>query len=337
MSLRSWVLAVFAFTLAWTLTPARAAGAAAQVEPRDAHAWLTRIHQAATRNSFTGLYVVSAGGMVTSSRISHYCEGREQYERIETLDGQMRRVLRHNDLVATVWPHSRVAQIEHRDSMTTTFPSLLHGSDDGVTERYEVRMLGTDRVAGYEAQQLELRPRDDKRYGYRLWAEKATGLLLRAEVLGERDEVLEAAAFSEITIGVPAQPEQVLGPMKKLEGYRVVRPAPQPTRLESEGWVSKSEVPGFRLVNSVKRPLDATSTAEGGSAQVLQVTWSDGLSSVSAFIEPYAPQRHAKELSTSIGATQTLIRRHNEWWITVMGDVPAATLRKFASGLQRRP
>lgn len=341
MTIRSWLVSACACVLAGLCGPVAAAAAAASapsavVDPRDAHAWLTRIHDAATHNSFTGLYVVSAGAMVSSSRIAHYCEGPQQFERIDALDGQMRRVLRHNDLVTTVWPHSRVALVEHRDAVMTSFPSLLHGSDPGVADRYELRVLGNERVAGYEARVLQLRPRDGNRYGYRLWAERDSGLLLRAEVIGERDEVLEAAAFSEITIGVRPQPEQVLAAMKKLDGYRVVKPAPVATTLEHEGWVSRAAVPGFRPISIVKRPLDATAGGDAASAQVLQATWSDGLSSVSVFIEPYQPERHTQELSTSIGATQTLMRRQQDWWITVMGDVPAATLRQFGRGLERQ-
>lgn len=336
MSIRSWMVAAFACVVAGLMPQAHAGAASAPaVDSRDAHAWLTRIHQAAAKHSFAGLYVVSAGGMVTSSRIAHYCDGRQQFERIDALDGQMRRVLRHNDLVTTVWPHSRVALVEHRDALMTAFPSLLHGDDASVTERYELRMLGMDRVAGYDAQLLELRARDHDRYGYRLWAEQASGLLLRAEVLGERGEVLEAAAFSEITIGVRPQPELVLSAMKRLEGYRIVKPTPVATQLETEGWASKAMVPGFRQVSCVKRPLDATAPADTAAPQVLQATWSDGLSSVSVFIEPYKAERHSQELSTSIGATQTLMRRQDDWWITVMGDVPAATLRQFSRGLER--
>lgn len=338
MSIRSWMLLALACVLVGFVPQGRAATATASspsTGSRDAQAWLTRIHRAATTHSFTGLYVVSAGGMVSSSRITHYCEGQQQFERIDALDGQMRRVLRHNDLVTTIWPHSRVALVEHRNAMMTAFPSLLHGNDAEVAQYYDLQVLGDDRVAGYEAQLLLLRPRDRERYGYRLWAEKASGLLLRAEVLGERDEVLEAAAFSEISIGVRPQPEQVLAAMKKVAGYRIVKPLPVATHLEAEGWISKAAVPGFRQTSCVMRPLDATASADASGQQVLQATWSDGLSSVSVFIEPYQADRHTQEISTSIGATQTLMKRHNEWWITVMGDVPAATLRQFARGLQR--
>ena len=110
------------------------------------------------------------------------------------------------------------------------------------------------------------KPRDAYRYGYRLWSDKASGLLLRADVLGERGEVLETSAFSDCRIGVQPQPEAVLQPMKKLDGYRVLRPVLTPTHLEAEGWTMRQAVPGFRQVSCVKRPMDGAGDDGAGAA-----------------------------------------------------------------------
>ena len=68
----------------------------------------------------------------------------------------------------------------------------------------------------------------------------------------------------------------------------------------------------------------------------LQTIYSDGLTYVSVFIEPFDPQRHARAMSTAVGPTQTLMQQLGDWWITVIGDVPPATLRQFAKGLERK-
>lgn len=306
------------------------------VEARETRAWLLRIQEAASKRNFVGTVVVSAGGTVASTRIAHYGEGRDQFERIDSLDGQVRSVFRHNDLVHTVWPHKRVAVVEQRDQMSS-FPGLLQAGNDRVQEFYDLKPLALERVAGHEANVLLLKPRDKLRFGYRLWAEKGTSLLLRTEVLGERGEVLESSAFSEVSIGVRAQPESVVQPVKKLDGYRVLKPQNVSTRPEGEGWTLKSSVPGFRLVSCVKRQLDVQGKGgQGAGEQMLQTVYSDGLTYVSIFIEPYNAERHGRPVSTSIGATQTMMRREGDWWITAMGDVPAATLRQFAYGIERK-
>lgn len=300
---------------------------------------LMRIHGASIERNFEGVFVVSSGGLVSSARITHYCDGRNQYEFIETMDGRPRRVYRHNEVVHTLWPQDRVALIEQRDSLAT-FPGLLRGGEDRIVESYEVRSLGEDRVADRVAEVIRLDPRDEFRYGHRLWADKASGLLLRAEIFDARkDVVLESSAFSEVTLGIRTQPHAVTKPMKRLDGYRVVRAAPQPTTLADEGWTLDPPAPGFRLVSSMRRPL-----AQGGERaedrqpepQVIQAIFSDGLTSVSVFIERFDPERHAEPMAGMQGATHTLARRQGDAWVTAVGDVPGETLRRFADALGPR-
>jgi sigma-E factor negative regulatory protein RseB len=316
---------------------AQSGSADAPAQAPEVRAWLLRIHEAASRQNFQGTFVVTGGGAVSSARIAHYCEGKNQFERSESLDGQARFIYRHNELVQTVWPASRVAMVEQR-SLPASFPALLQAGDDRIVDFYDVHPQGVDRVAGYEARVLLVKPKDGYRYGYRLWADQASGLLLRADVLGERGDVLETSAFSEVTIGVKPQPESVLQPMKKLDGFRVLRPVLTPTRLEAEGWSVRQPAPGFRQVSCLKRPMEGTGLVDKSSAepQVLQTIYSDGLTYVSLFIEPFNPQRHTRPMLASVGATQTLMQQQGDWWITVVGDVPPATLRTFARELERR-
>ncbi|MFO1218956.1 MAG: MucB/RseB C-terminal domain-containing protein [Burkholderiaceae bacterium] len=303
--------------------------------PLDAMSWLARVKQAALTRNYQGTLVYTAAGVVSSSRVLHFCEGRQRYERIEVLDGEMRQVFRHNDTTQTLWPRSRVAVVEQRDA-TPDFPALPAG-DGQALDSYELRVLGRERIAGHEAQVLLLKPRDAHRFAQRLWAEQGSGLLLRADTIGSKGEVLESAAFSDVTIGGKPQPDVVLAPMRKLEGYRVVRPAVAKTQLEAEGWTLARAVPGFQLVSCVKRPLTAAhEAATDASAQVLQAVFSDGMTHVSVFVEPYDAQRH-KPMATSLGATHTWMQRAGSWWITAMGDVPIATVQLFAAALERRP
>jgi sigma-E factor negative regulatory protein RseB len=106
------------------------------------------------------------------------------------------------------------------------------------------------------------------------------------------------------------------------------------TRLDAEGWSMRSSLPGFREIACMKRPIEPAS--DSTAPQVLQSVWSDGLAYVSVFIEPFDADRHTRPMQTAIGATHTLMRRHGSWWVTVMGEVPAPTLRQFAAALERQ-
>ena len=332
-SLRIWLWAA-SMVAAWPADAQPAASAAVSEQPNDLRSWMARVQRAATTLNYQGTLVSNAAGVVSSSRVAHYCEGKQRYERIDVLDGETRQVLRHNDVTQTLWPRARVAVIEQRLTMPE-FPGLPP-ADARSADAYELRVLGTERVAGYEAQVLMFKPRDAHRFAQRLWAERSSGLLLRADVLGVRGEVLESASFSDVMIGAKANPDVVLQAMHKLDGFRIVRPTASRTQLDAEGWSLAHPVPGFQLVGCMRRELGALEEPPtSGTAEVLMVVFSDGLTHVSVFVEPYDAQRH-KPVATSLGATHTVMTRSGDWWITAMGDVPMATVQLFSSALERR-
>lgn len=306
--------------------------AAAQAGAGDAGHWLTRLQQASANQTYQGTLIYSAAGMVSSSRVVHIGDGRQHYERIDVLDGQERQQFRHNDQMLTLWPRKRVAMIEQRDPIAD-FPALPAAGLRAL-DSYELSSIGSDRIAGHAAEVLLFKPRDGHRFAQRLWAERDSGMLLRADVLGPHGEVLESSAFTDVTIGGKLPVDGVLAAMRNLDGYRVVRPLVARTNPEAQGWVLGRMVPGFQLVACVRRPLDAPSD-NGPSAQVLQSVFSDGLTHVSVFIEPFDPHHH-KPLRTSLGATHTSMSRIGPWWITVVGDVPMATVQQFESMFERR-
>ena len=326
----------FVLVMATASAAGAPAGSAAPAGPLETRSALVRIHEAAHRRNYQGTFVVSGAGNVASARITHFHDAGSQYERIESLDGRQRQVFRHNDAVYTLWPGSRVAMVEQR-GLLSSFPALLQAADDHLAEWYDVSVDGSERVAGRDADLLLVKPRDAWRYGLRLWADRSTGLLLRSEVVGERGEVLETSAFSDVTIGGRSQPDSVLQPMKKLDGYRVVRPEVTKTRLEDEGWTLPVKAPGFRLVSCVGRRIDnpGEPVADKAPVRVIQAVYADGLTYVSVFIEPWRPE-HGSPLLASLGATLTLTQRQGDWWITIVGDAPPATLKSFASALVRR-
>jgi sigma-E factor negative regulatory protein RseB len=332
-SLGTWLCAA-GVVAAWPVHAQSPASAALGERPSDLRSWMARVQRAAATLNYQGTLVSNAAGVVSSSRVTHYCEGKQRYERIDVLDGESRQVLRHNDVTQTLWPRARVAVIEQRWTLPD-FPGLPP-ADARSDDAYELRLLGTERVAGHEAQVLMFKPRDGHRFAQRLWAEQSSGLLLRADVLGERGEVLESASFSDVLIGGKPNPDLVLQGMRKLDGFRIVRPAATRTKLDAEGWSVAHPVPGFQLVGCMRRELGAMEEPPASaSTQVLMAVFSDGLTHVSVFVEPYDAQRH-KPVATSLGATHTVMSRSGDWWITAMGDVPMATVQLFSSALERR-
>ena len=297
--------------------------------------WLMRMHEASRRRTYVGTFVVSsAAGNLSSARIWHACDGVQQMERVESLTGAPRSTFRRNDHVVTFLPDSKVVHTEKRESLGL-FPSLLKSSETTIPEFYTAQVTGSERVAGFDADIVQLNPRDNLRFGYRIWSEKKSGLVVKLQTLDADGQVIEQAAFSELQLDAPVKMDKLAQMMANTDGYKVYKADPVKTTAEAQGWVLKNPVAGFKPMGCYKRP-----PAGGGRDDTVQWIFSDGLASVSLFVEAYDKQRHAHEVMLAMGATQTLARRLSDkggdWWLTAVGEVPPQTLKAFAQSLERR-
>ena len=327
-------------TLLWALGVAGFAAAqgtvvapSASVYPeRSVNEWLLRMHEASRSRSYIGTFVVSSNaGAMASARIWHACDAEQQLERVEALTGVPRSTFRRNDDVAIFLPESRVVRVEKRDA-AGLFPDLLQSRETSIPDFYAARRLGQDRVAGFDADVVYLAPKDKLRFGYRIWSEKRSGLVVKLQTLDTDGNVLEQSAFSELQLDAPVKAEKLAQMMAIPEGWRVEKAQVVKTSAAAEGWMLRAGIPGFQPMNCYKRPPPTGTPPEG----TIQWIFSDGLASVSLFVEAYDRQRHAQEGSFAAGATHTLTRRIQEWWLTAVGEVPAQTLKAFAQGLERR-
>ena len=299
---------------------------------RSVNEWLERMHQAAQQRSYVGTLVVSSNtGAMASARVWRACSGDQQVERVESLTGAPRSTFRRNEEVVTFLPEARVARTEKRET-PGLFPNLFKPGETSIADFYGARRVGVDRVAGFEADVIHLAPRDNLRFGYRIWSEKKTGLVVKLQTLDLDGNVLEQAAFSELQLDAPVRIDKLNQMMAATDGWRVEKSEAVKTSPAAEGWQMKKEVAGFKPVSCYKRPVSVAVLPEGS----MQWIFTDGLASVSLFVEAYDRQRHVQEGLFSSGATQTLTRRVQDWWLTAVGEVPPQTLKAFAQNLERR-
>ncbi|MDP2416696.1 MAG: sigma-E factor regulatory protein RseB domain-containing protein, partial [Hydrogenophaga sp.] len=142
----------------WTPLQAQTATPSATTGPRSVNEWLMRMHEASRQRAYTGTLVVSAGASMSASRIWHVCDGEQQMERVDTLTGAPRTTIRRNNEVITFAPESKTAWVEKRESLGL-FPELLRTPSNAIPEFYGVRETGTERVAGYLADVVEIQPK----------------------------------------------------------------------------------------------------------------------------------------------------------------------------------
>jgi sigma-E factor negative regulatory protein RseB len=294
--------------------------------------WLERIHQAAEQQNYEGTFVYQRGTFVQSSRIEHYATRTDgEFEQLESLDGKPRKLLRHNDELYTFVPERHLCVVEKRQNKDS-FPALLSTNADQVLTVYDPKMLGADRVAGIDATVMELDPKDGYRFAYKLWADDKTGLLLRAQTLDSNGEVLEQISFTQLHIGGPAEKAAIAAGIRNTVGWTLVRPPVEPVDMEAQGWQMTPNVPGFKKIRELRRPMAARDAGDP-PIPVDQAVFSDGLSAISVFIEP-VEKNSRKEGSGSTGATHVLVKRHGDFWITLLGEVPQSTLQQFASAIE---
>ena len=302
-------------------------------EPKSINDWLLRLHELSKRRSYIGTYVVSSGGQMHSAKIWHVCEGAQQIERVESLTGAPRSTFRHNDKVVTFMPEQKIARSEKR-GVSGSFPELIQSPDNRIAEFYKLKAEGVERIAGLESDVVTLIPKDALRFGYRVWTEQKKGLIVKLQTLDSDGRVLEQAAFSELLLDAPVKMDKLLQMMGKVDGYRVEESALVKTTASAEGWRQALPVAGFKPMSCYKRPVASASAAAGD--EPMQWVFSDGLASVSLFVEPFDRLKHGKESALSMGATHTITRQLGSYWLTAMGEVPMNTLKQFASGLERK-
>ncbi len=330
-----WAVAMLGVAMAQTVPPVAVpsvAPAQGKSPERSINEWLERMHRASGQRNYVGTLVVSSNtGAMSSARIWHACRGDQQVERVDSLTGAPRSTFRRNEEVVTFLPEARVARTERRET-PSLFPNLLKPSETSIPEFYAAHRIGGDRVAGFETDVVQVTPKDSLRFGYRIWSEKKTGLVVKLQTLDLDGSVLEQAAFSELQMDARVRIDKLNQMMAATDGWRVEKADAVKTSAAVEGWHLKSEVAGFRPVSCYKRPAAGQPLPEGS----MQWIFSDGLASVSLFVEAYDRQRHTHEGLFSSGATQTLTRRVQDWWLTAVGEVPPQTLKAFAQSLERR-
>lgn len=298
-------------------------------------AWLARTHEASRQRAYAGTFVVTSGGAMASAKIWHVCDGTQQMERVDALTGTPRTTFRHDDQVITFLTESKVAVTQKRDALAS-FPGLLKSSAIDIGNFYFLKEKGSERVAGFDAHVVYLTPRDSWRYGYRVWSEKKTGLVIQLQTLDLEGRVLEQSAFSELQLDAPVDMGKLTELMHNTAGYRVVHPDVQKVDPNAQGWAMRHLPAGFKPMACYKRP-GSLGKASSRSDSSLQWVFSDGLATVSLFAEPFNATRHVREGAVDgLGATHTRTRRVKDWWITVVGEVPPATLTFFAEALERK-
>ena len=309
---------------AYALTLALISGAV-QAQAPETLAWLRKMQDAAQKLSYSGTFVYQNAGRSETSRITRFVEAGGDIEKLEVMDGVPREIVRTKDTVRCYLPGARLVKVDRRTERG--FPALLPERIAAVARNYDISLGETRRIAGYDCQAVVLTPKDNLRYGYRLYADNASGMLLRAVTFDASGEQIEQFMFTQLVIGGVTR--DMVKPRHASRNWRVEDAEAAPAR--ANGWGLSSELPGFHKVVELKRRLS-------DSRPAAQMVYSDGLAAVSVFIEAVEgrPEPVRPGLA-SMGAIHMYTREVANHVVTVVGEAPAASVQRIANAVEYRP
>ena len=304
----------------------------AQTPPQSAPegiALLRRIYQATEKLSYSGTFVYQQGARTETSRIDRVTGPGGDIERLEVLDGLPREIVRTRDTVRCYLPESQTVKLERRVDQRA-FPGMLPAQISELTRNYTITRGEPLRIAGYDCEAVVLTPKDDLRYGYKLWADVKSGMLLKARTFNAKGETIEQFTFAQFSIG--NVPRDRVRTRHAVQTWRIEDAAVAPANLGRAGWSVNAELPGFRKVTEVTRRL-------GKSRPAGQMVYSDGMAAVSVFIEPIAGRNETvRPGPSSLGAFHIYTREIANHIVTVVGEAPATSVQRIASQVEfRRP
>ena len=305
-----------------------AAGAGAAESPSRAERLLEQVPEAAKQLDYSGEFIYVHGGGLDVMRIVHRSAARGEAERLVSLSGPAREVIRDGTRVTCTFADEREVLVEQRQP--SDFLSLAFSEPVAkIGRHYVIALAGKDRVADRQTRVLTITPRAHDRYSHRLWIDEATNLLLRSDVIGEGGRVLEQVVFTRVRIGGEILPA-ALKPRFAGEGYTwfTNREGGAGSReLENRDFTVAWVPSGFALKDQHTQEL-ATSRKP-----VRHVAFSDGLAMISVFVEEIAGEEPPLQGFSTLGAVNAFSRAEGEHQITVVGEVPQGVARRIAASV----
>ncbi len=291
-----------------------------------AREWLDQMHRALDEQTYVGTYVrITEGGPETYHVAHRYVDGVLN-ERIISLSGVGREVIRLDDDVLVIYPDMEVVRF---DKVLASNPMVaaLPGYSRQLESNYELRELKSELMAGREAQIISIKPRDDFRYGYLLWLDSETKMPLRSKSWNGDGDVFEDIVFT--TIEFPAElPDSAFVQTTDTSGYAVLQSSEPKEELAPEAPLTIDGMPaGFELTASMLKSM--------GDAQhpIHHMVYSDGLAAVSVFIDRPDAETDITEGFHRVGSTNAFSLTRNDRKITAIGEVPRVTVEAIATAL----
>jgi sigma-E factor negative regulatory protein RseB len=304
----------------------------------DAREWLERMNKALATRNYDGTFFHISGGRVETMRIVHRVRSGRVTERLQSLDGSGREFVRANDELTCYLPDQHTVLVEPRQDRGPFLGSLPQ-FDSSVSDFYRIEALPAAHILGRPARVIAVNPKDQFRFGYRLWLDEKTAMPLKTQLCDSRGTVLEQIFFARLDMP-ESIPDSDLAPTVRTDGMRWVRQGPAVDNASAAlaAYRASQLPPGFRLT------VQGAQTLGDASAPASHLVYSDGLATVSVFVEEQrtsdsgvaaapdslTPMQGLARVGSGY-AFSTIVQGHQ---VTAVGEVPAQTVEFIAHSVK---
>lgn len=300
----------------------------------DASSWLMKMRDASQSLNYDGVFVYVYSGKLEAMRVVHQVKDGILRERIYSMNGAPREVIRDDK---RVWCYVPDKKIGVRESRHVSFPSILPTHIENLKSNYKFLFERHERISDRMTRVIAVKPVDDFRYGYNLWVDEQSGLILKASLLDTDDKPIEQYMFTQVSIGaeIPDEALQPMTPKKELSWFRGDEADEKNSGIKNEGsehlsnW--QTQIPkGYMLSYSVLRKSPMS------KRMMEHFVYSDGLAAVSLFIEKSSKGAKPFSGANRMGAVHAFGKIVDGYQITVVGEVPAKTVGMIGDSVSRK-
>ena len=296
---------------------------------------LQRMSDADKDQNYQGTFILRKSDKLSTMKVLHGNSEKGVWENLETLDGESKKVVRRNNKVFSIFPDRELVIVRNR----TDNQSLHLQLPENIGQLhlfYTINRLKDDRIAGIQTLVVDLVPKDRYRYGYRYWIDKDTGMLLRSDLIAENNLVVEQMMFTSLKY-LESSPVQAIEP-SHFEQFKQLKLDEQKTDVlhsTPQEWVVNELPKGFMLTQSMLLDPKPSVADNQSSTRLLHMVYSDGLASVSIFIEQNNGAKNHLQGASTMGAVNAFGHSNGEHYVTVVGEVPLTTAQSMARSTVR--
>ena len=294
-----------------------------------ARQWLDSMSNALQSLNYDGTFVYLHDGKLETMRIVHQASEQGEQERLVSLTGSPREVLRDDKVVTCIMADSKSVMVG-KSRPRSPFP-MVPEDLDSLSRYYQLQDVGEDRIAGHMTRVVTITPRDHFRYGYRFWIDSANYMLLKSDLTGVDGEAIEQVMFTHINVSERLS-TLALQPTLTGEGYNWTRQGADGRDSAvvpgTSDWVVKRLPDGFELTDFQRKRM------RKGGASVEHLVFSDGLATMSVYVEKRMSDDESFLGLSSMGALNAFGAVVDGYQVTVVGEVPSATVQMVARSVQ---